>query len=145
VYFPNPIPTHPPTDFFFYVQDLFVCLSFRRYSVRRVPKHHKPWHSFLQKVHVEKVSQKNQDLTNKNLNARCPSICCCFVKFWSVSRRWEFKNTTKNFVPKARVEKFLQTNRQKIQNRVYLGFVGFSRPGEFIRKKYPKKMALPFP
>jgi hypothetical protein len=46
----------------------------------------------------------------------------CFVAFPGVSQRWEFKDTTKNVLETDRVEKFLQKNRPKIQNRLFPGF-----------------------
>jgi hypothetical protein len=55
-----------------------------------------------------------------------------FVAVSGVSQRWEFRNTTKKFCKKNRVEKFLQKIRPKIQNRffvefVYIKFLGVSR------------------
>jgi hypothetical protein len=40
----------------------------------------------------------------------------------SLASDFRFNSTTKNVLQKSRVEKFLQKNRQKIQNRLFLGF-----------------------
>jgi hypothetical protein len=63
---------------------------------------------FLQKVHVERFSQKNRQ------NFRCQFFRDFFlIAFSGLSPRWEFKNTQKEF---------LQKNRPKIQNRFFLDF-----------------------
>jgi hypothetical protein len=65
-----------------------------------------------------------------------------FIAFSGVSQRWEFKSTTKNVLQKNRVEKFLQKNRSKIQNRFVSRFYFYHVLGRFLVRgvqKHDKK------
>jgi hypothetical protein len=70
-----------------------------------------------------------------------------FIAFSGVSQRREFKNTTKNVLQNDRVEKFLQNNRQKVQNQFlldfsFITFLGVSRL-KMRLKNWKKTLSCP--
>jgi hypothetical protein len=112
---PDP-PTHHPT-FFLTFFSTFLGVS-RQGEFKNTIK------IFLQKVHVENISQKNQ----QNSDVSFSSTFFCFIAFSGVSQRWEFKNTSKkrfSFCKKRRVKSFYKKFDQKSKADVFQVFLDF--------------------
>jgi hypothetical protein len=88
-------PTHPPADFFFF---WFFFVRFRAFLGKGSSK--TPYKYSKTFLPYEKKS------TKISLSA-FPRLFL-FIAVSGVSQRWDFKNTTKTFCKKNRVEKFLQ-------------------------------------
>jgi hypothetical protein len=100
---------------------------------------------FWQKVRVENFSQN----FDKNFDVSFSLTFLVLSHFRVFFSDGSSKTLQKTFCKKNRVEKFLQKNRPKIQNRLFLDFLfitflGVSREGEFKNtiKKYRKKINL---
>jgi hypothetical protein len=76
----------------------------------------------MQKVHVENFSRENSQKIDKNLDVSFSSTFSVLLRFQVLLGDGSSKALPKTFYKKNRVEKFLQKNRQKIQNRFFLDF-----------------------
>jgi hypothetical protein len=68
------------------------------------------------------MSKKFSEKIDKNFDVSFPRLFC-FIAFSGISQRGKFKSTTEKILKKNRVEKPSPKNRQKTQNRFFLGFV----------------------
>ena len=141
----NPRPIHHPTIFL----DFFLVIMMKLFLFAESQTHQstirlfflskflgvKTVHKiFLQKVHVKNFSQNNR----QKLRCQCFLDFLCFIAFSGFSQRWEFKNATKTFCKKYRVEKCLQKIRPFFFSRLscqkpiffsicFITFLGVSR------------------
>jgi hypothetical protein len=135
-------PTHPPSDFFFF--DIFFSTFL---GVSRQGK----FKNTIKYFYKKSMSKKNQKFRQK---FRCQFFLdfFCFIAFSGVFQRREFKNTTKNVLPKKIVSKsFYKKFDQKSKTDFFSNFFNhvfgrFSMRGvQKHDKKYRKNKSDPIP
>jgi hypothetical protein len=105
--------THQPTSRLFFLAFFFKYV-FGRFSVSsKTPPTY---------FYNNSMSKNNSKKIDKNFDVSFSSTFVGFIAFSGVSRRWEFKRTTKDVVQKTLCGNRLQKNRGKIQNRFFVDF-----------------------
>jgi hypothetical protein len=111
----NKSPTHPPTiRLFFFLTFFFSTFS----GVSRQGEFKNTIKIFLQKVHVENVFEH----FDKNFDVSFSATFFVLSRFRVFLSDGSSKTLQKRFCKTNRLEKFLQKNRPKIQNRLFLDF-----------------------
>jgi hypothetical protein len=108
----NPSPTRPPADFLFL--GFYFIVRFWAFLGKGSSK--TPYKYFCKKSMSKTFSKKVDEHFDGSFSST----------FFVISRFLgdrSSKTLQKSFCQNSRVEKFLQRNRQKIQNRVFLGFL----------------------
>jgi hypothetical protein len=116
----NPRPIHPPSDFFLLGFFFSAFLGVSRQAEFKTP--YNIQHTNANVFAKSPCRKRFPEKSTKFLMSVFPRFFV-FVAFLGVSRRWEFKSTTKNVLQKGRVEKFLQTFDQKSKTDLFSIFL----------------------